>query len=578
MNYIANVADNRQLYRKAYLIEFKNGNNTEDVFTFSLPPESEELSYTQRKSETKTFGGLHIDEYGIDAAKIVLSGSTVNQELKMIYRRPKDSKWLTGEEEIYYFRDLIQKYKSLDMLAGPDNRERTIMIYDLSKTYMNMGVNTRNNIKNYWQAFPGDFKIRRSNDKPFTYKYSFEFTGVAVENFGVYASRGEPPELKPAKLDILQSVMSGLIAALDFVDGINAKINNVLDKINQVRNLLTTLGNVMSYSANTLSGIIDSAGDAAAGLIGGATGVVNGVNSVVSLPRTVQLKALNAGLEIQNAANALMTATSDLVKNCRESTGEDAEIPREAFDEYAMNDKEFKDSVNTLLDRAENTANELAAAAKSSVIPDIILGNPDPVTGEQRIILSYGNTSIMIKDTDTLESLANKHLGDPDKAIDIAAYNGIAALSDLKPGDVIRLPVTTVTRNIANNRVYARREDRDNYGRDIQLTEDGFIVLSESGDYKLTSGVHTLTQAVLLRLRESVEKRIRVNAYGIRTNISDPTAGVAYIISSIELTVLGDPRVSAIENIRFSSAGDHLNVDVDYRDISGASGNAAGRA
>ncbi len=170
MNYIANVADNRQLYKKAYLLEFKNGIHTEDVFTFSLPPESEELSYTQRKAETKTFGGLHVDEYGIDAVKITLSGSTVNQEIKMIYRRPKDSKWLTGEEEIFYFRDLIQKYRSLDTLTGPNSRDRKIMIYDLSKTYMNMGVSERNNIKNYWQAFPGDFKIRRSSERPFTYK------------------------------------------------------------------------------------------------------------------------------------------------------------------------------------------------------------------------------------------------------------------------------------------------------------------------------------------------------------------------------------------------------------------------
>jgi hypothetical protein len=107
---IANVGDNRQLYKKAYLLEFVKNGQVDDVFTFSIPPENEELSYTQRKTEVKTFGGLHVDEYGSDAVKILLSGSTVNQELKLIYGAEKGNKEMTGEEEIYRLRDLIEEY------------------------------------------------------------------------------------------------------------------------------------------------------------------------------------------------------------------------------------------------------------------------------------------------------------------------------------------------------------------------------------------------------------------------------------------------------------------------------------
>jgi hypothetical protein len=219
----------------------------------------------------------------------------------------------------------------------------------------------------------------------------------------------------------------------------------------------------------------------------------------------------------------------------------------------------------------------MAAAAQSSSIPEVTVGNPDPETGARRIILSYGDTSLMIKDTDTLESLASQYLGDPDKAVDIATYNGVASLSDLKPGDIIKIPITVRTQRMKRNLIFARREDRDNYGKDIMLSDDGLIMTSRSGDYALTSGVKNLSQAILLRLRESVAKRIRLNAYGIRTNISDPAAGVAYIISSIELTVSRDPRVSSVDNIRFSSGGDYLNVNVDYSDINKAGRNIAGR-
>jgi hypothetical protein len=109
------------------------------------------------------------------------------------------------------------------------------------------------------------------------------------------------------------------------------------------------------------------------------------------------------------------------------------------------------------------------------------------------------------------------------------------------------------------------------------LTGDGRIATSASGDYELSSGAENLSQAVLLRLRESVARRIRVNAYGIRTNISDPTAGKAYILSSIELTVSSDPRVASVDDIRFTGAGDSMNVIVIYSDINSAGGNAAGR-
>jgi hypothetical protein len=372
--------------------------------------------------------------------------------------------------------------------------------------------------------------------------------------------------------------MEKLIKAIDFIDKINGYVNYALNYINQISNLLDVMGNVMSYAANTLTGIIDSAGDTVVGLVDGATSIINGANSVLSIPRDIQLKALNVGLELQNATKGLVKAVDDLSQTCRGMfTSEYWEIPQEVLNQYGMSNEEFKDSVLIMLNQAENTANEMAAAAKSSNIPEVTIGNPDTETGAQRIILSYGNTSVMIKDTDTLESLASQYLGDPDRAIDIATYNGVASISDLNPGDTIKIPITNRTQRMKRNLIFARREDNDNYGRDILLSDNGLILTSNSGDYALAKGVNNLSQAILLRLRESVAKRIRLNAYGIRTNISDPTAGVAYIISSIELTVSSDPRVLSVDNIRFKANGDALYVDVDYGDINRANNNISGR-
>ena len=711
-NYLANVGNNRRLYRQAYMLEFvgEDGKTPEDVFTFSLPPKNEELTYPQKKAETPTFGGLHVDEYGTGAVRIILSGTTVNQELKYIYRGSQSPKWLSGEDEIYFLRDLILKHRALDRLVGEKNYKRKVILYDLSKS--NGKAQGGDLIKNYWQVFPGEFKIIRSDDRPFTYKYNFEFTGVALEEgkiFGFsdddkyepqmtqemldrmnrilvgpedipyvepnfaddikspenlelvpinvpYYNQGTgeweiPPdfegddpihtglfinegitwedqgtwiakieeageivneinteiEVKKGILDTIRGAVrvieGGLMKAIHFIDGVNGKINDVFDTVKQVSNLLKLAGSIFTYAADTITGTIDSAGNAVVGLMDGATSVIEGATSIISLPKSVQQSVFNAGLEIQNAAERLVNATDELTSTCRDyfSQGGDSPsgggspppslgppggglpdgaytigssysiVPKEDLDEYGMSDEEFIDSVYLKLHELECIANELAAAAKSSDMPEVMIGNPDPVTGEPTIVLAYGHTDITIKETDTFESLAAEYFGDPDKAIDIATYNGVPLLDDLDAGAIIRIPVTERTENMKNNRIYARYGERDNYGKDILITDEGNFVLSSSGDYELIDHVENLSQAISLRLKESVVKRMRLIAYGIRTNISDPTAGKAFIMASIYMTVIADPRVASIERIYFHTHGDQLHVDVFYTDINRAS-------
>ena len=74
-------------------------------------------------------------------------------------------------------RDLLIKYKT-----GKDNIEKVMMLYDLSKIGDVRGTRTlKEQLGNYWRVFVGDFKIKRASDKPFTYNYSIEFTGVEPE-------------------------------------------------------------------------------------------------------------------------------------------------------------------------------------------------------------------------------------------------------------------------------------------------------------------------------------------------------------------------------------------------------------
>ena len=65
---------NANYWKKAYLLEFRKNEEVTDAFTFSVPPESEEFLFPQRKNETKTFGGAVVADYGNDLVQVNLSG------------------------------------------------------------------------------------------------------------------------------------------------------------------------------------------------------------------------------------------------------------------------------------------------------------------------------------------------------------------------------------------------------------------------------------------------------------------------------------------------------------------------
>jgi hypothetical protein len=566
------------LWKKSYFIEFVDKSGVVlDAFTFSVPPESEEITYPQRKSETKTFGGLHVDDYGLDAVKISLSGSTVNQELKRIYRPGKGDKWLTGEGEIYNFRDLIKEYKS----GENRTREVKIMLYDLSKTKFSGGKM----IKNYWRVFPGDFKIRRASDRPFTYKYSIDFTAVDMEESEI--NRNIVPDIFERSKSLLGEIdkltktfeegLTWWTEKMAYIDKLNASVRELEDIVD-------------AYSS-ILNGYIDT-----------TTIALDSVNSILRIPGDLETKAMNVMLEFMNAASNLNKAIYEF---CSEFVGMfDLDSAywadtQAAADELNMTPSEFSDVWAEKTNELEDAGNGLGAESKSGNLPAPMLGNSESgseagVGGVmssrvgsnagsaeqtvQIIILSYGYTEATLISTDTLESLAEQYLGSPDGAIYIAIYNGVASIDELNPGDTIRIPILTPSIRNSLNQIYACPEDRDNYGRDIYLDSEGYTAPSPSGDYLLVDGVENLNQAILLRLRESVNRRVRLTAYGIRTNVSDPVAGVAYILSSIDLTVRMEPRVSAVNNISFIGAGDGLNITVDYTDINHTNGSVAGSA
>jgi uncharacterized repeat protein (TIGR02543 family) len=233
---------NLRQWRKAYMLEFlKNDNEVEDVFTFSMPPESESLEFPQRITETPTLGGVVFDDYGNDTVKIRLAGSTINEERKLIYRGNKKlPEYLTGEKEIFRLQELLNKWGNIDYEYFPSKK---IYLYDLSK--MNLlqigaGSPAESPTRNFWRIVNKGLKIKRAEDKPLTYKYELEMVGIVDESH-----KPQPlfSEGFGAILDSVQKVVSIIEKVAEVTEEIADAVDTLTQQIVDVKKFAEKLQN-----------------------------------------------------------------------------------------------------------------------------------------------------------------------------------------------------------------------------------------------------------------------------------------------------------------------------------------------
>lgn len=187
--------------------------------------------------------------------------------------------------------------------------------------------------------------------------------------------------------------------------------------------------------------------------------------------------------------------------------------------------------------------------------------------GNDAVAYAYDSKKIRMSSTMTLDSIAAKYLGNPDYASIIAYYNGIQNEHEISAGTVIKIPILTPNKANSSNRIYAIPGDSDNYGRDIALDDNGDFSVS-GNDFATVKEIENLNQAISMRFTTASDKRIRLNAYGIKAQIGE-TAVKNYLFSTVEQTVLADPRVSEINDISMKGDNDKVYIAVTYTDLNG---------
>lgn len=225
-------------WRKSYMLEFLDEGELVECFTFSVPPESEEFDFPQRITETKTFGGSVFDDYGNDSYRITLSGSTVNEEKKLVYKgKNKAPLYLTGTKEIFELQKIIKNWSEGVTVSGFFRKtvegiksDRKVYLYDLSKMSVLQAV-TGTASRNYWRVFINDLKIKRDKSKPKTYNYTLEMIGV--EDTGVQ-STGLLPEFSDA-VDSIQNAMDFANSVMEITEAVMAAGAEIADCCNRAK-------------------------------------------------------------------------------------------------------------------------------------------------------------------------------------------------------------------------------------------------------------------------------------------------------------------------------------------------------
>lgn len=532
MNYF-----NDNLRNKAYFLEFCEGNDVKESFSFCLPPQSEQINSPQKVYETKTFGGSVIDDYGNDIEELNLSGSTYNTEIRKIYSGgSRKHIEVTGEEEIFLLRKLLRTYGTKEKLVN-----KHVYISDLSSPDFKS-----------WEVFPKSLRIDRSEGKPFSYNYNFSLLAVDIEKR--HKSLVEWIDTVVKRLNNLKIVANkniGLLSVgMSFLDQTLEKLRDIQDKIQKAEKRLQAYVDTVNGSMlNTASKINE---------------IVGLGDYIIKSP----LRMFAMGISVFNS-------TSELLKSCNNLKDWVCNIPYDLGNMSEIIVKQYNASISEVIDEWNRLTNQLCTEAESVHAAGIMATSNNGYViipggeDDDSTLITYGNKERVLTDKDTWDAIANEVYGDPSLGVVLALYNGTISedsSTDIKPGKIIYIPILEASQKISNNEVYNEPGIIDNYGSDILIQDGDYATFN--GDLAIVTGVENLTQAILSRLSTSINNRIRNNVYGIKSLVGLPVALTNnYIATSLKQTVIEDPRINDINGLSWKGNGDSILIEFSYRDI-----------
>jgi len=539
-------AADQEVYKKSLLFEIVNKKNRAvpvASFILNVPPESIDIEEPQRVRMTKTFGGVFVDDYGPDTLSITISGHTGGRNIvKTLIRNGLQD--VNGRLAFYEFRESIMRYKDKKLMADYEDYE--MLLYDLSTT----GFEQKDKIHRLYNALSEGyivllkkFKMKRSKEKPLFYSYNIELEGI--RSLGTYSGEAVTPTVLQNPQSLLLSIRKGIKSIKTFYSQIDAIKNKAVSVLDLVDSISIKMDAFFQKSVDILYYPLD--------LCKRLMGSFNVLfDSIESIEETTQIGRLEKEhLEMIEILKEVAYSIAACVVF--------GKTPQAAGN-VAVKDITEPTKSKALLLRYSNLTESDAQVDEFFMPVDIT---------DTENITAYGYILVIPDSTTTLESLASEYYGNPSLLTVIAAFNDFQGDEDIVIGVPIKVPVLVQGGSIFDNYVFSEIAS-DVYGADLRLDNYGNIVVSGSGDLASLEGPANIIQALNLRLNDALGSRLRLTVYGIRNTVGSAMSNltpIAYIVTNIKDTVMQDPRVNNVYNMRIQGAGDTLNISFNIETI-----------
>lgn len=558
------TGDDWYLTNQPYVLEFRSHRGTAK-FVFPLSPKEYSVKRHYRTNVEATVGGVSTEELGLLWIEIHIRGSFAleprfgyddgyTDDYAPVDRKTKLSGPMWTRRLIKVYFEQYAKDK-----ADPNHAHEAMLIWHDLKT------------DDHWVVVPEEVGVDRSVSERLRYPFEIQLKAIGE------ASGIEDPT-PDADLTTFMRAENALAEARKAVAKIDAAITESSRFLGEIR-----------FYANTVDSVIDDLTTVSQSI----GELVEGVVQTASIGRVFiqsTISGLDALLDALEDAEAIPDDVVQLyvlaLRGC-----EDLAARRSLFSP-AYN--EAADSVRNAelgASRADQTARTAAAesgsaesagdyARRSVQATDQALIDAE-ATGEPRSFRAYeGMISHTVTETDTLESLAARYLGDSSRWYEIVLVNGLRSPymsrsgipGTVGVGDLLSIPTPAPQ----STRAIAEDPEAELWGKDFALVETGksrpgapavdyAIDRRTYRDFRFVSGEANLRQALQMRVWTEQGSMPHAPAYGLSRAVGEGITDDFLTLLRVELrrTIASDSRVSRISRFAYEGYDDVIEFDMD---------------
>lgn len=496
---------------KSFLFEIVNS-DTQKIdrsFTLVLPPQSYTIKEKARVTITKTFGNAFIDDYGADNIEMTIKGISGTAHVFPTFKPEGASKGgstfaaiKAGEysseggyrhiEAFYVFRDDIMRYRDREQF---DQKE--LRVYDLAD-------------QQAYKAVLLEFTLDRNADRPFHYPFTISLF--------IYARLNAKEAYSPKKIDIGKNPVQTIDNMDEGMESLSDGFK-VFENVQNIRNQIALVQNNLRLLRARINTWVLRARLIVESPLLVTKQVIDGMTTLMGVIYDAYQNGLLAYNSYVNAEEMIQNQIRESLAIYGFSVQEGAQQQKE---EYVEIDAGMDYETSLPISRVETFAFD-------------------------------GVNLYTVKGGDTLQSIAQDQMGDDTQWIYIASINDIGSNDDLVVGEQIYIPIS-IDQIASNKDTFIITEDtfRDPYGADIKIDSSGNIILRESNDVAIITGLANVQQAVDLMLSTLKGSMIKQTAYGllIQPGLAGTEQAISYIRMGIEAALIQDPRIEQVQNLQ----------------------------